>query len=135
MLESFITLCCVFAVIAYLTTRRLGLLDPVPRDPKARVAAYTSSILSKLKEQLIQSRLKQCEPARVSYVNGATEGVIWLDGGNVHFEEGNSKSELPLGDMGNLTFALQGSELSVSIVAAESSGAEHSVQVSLPLAS
>ena len=74
MLESFITLCCVFTILAYVTTRKLGLLDPVPRDPKARVAGYTSSILSLLKVQLIHSRLEQWEPGRIRFVKGTAAG-------------------------------------------------------------
>lgn len=135
MLESFITLSCIFAVLAYITTRKLGLLDPVPRDPKARVASYASSVMSLLKNQLIHCKLEKWESGRVSYRKGASSEAIWVEDGYVHWQRGGKKESLPLGDKGQLTFELQGSELLVAIVAAEASGAEHSVELSLPLAS
>lgn len=135
MVESFITMSCLFVIFAYVTTRRLGLLDPVPRDPKARVASYTSSVMSLLKDQLIGSEVRQWAPERVCFVKGAREGAIWVEQGQVHFQQGQSQSELPLGDKGHLTFDVRGSEISIAIVAAEEdSGAEHSVGITLQLA-
>lgn len=135
MLETTITMCCLFVILAYVMTRKLGLLDAVPRDPQARVASYTSSVLSLLKDQLIHSRLEKWEAGRVTYMKGKAEASIWVEDGEVHFQQGEQQSTLPLGDKGKLTFELVGSALSVTIVAAESSGAEHSTEVSLPLAS
>ena len=134
MFETCVTMCCLLILLAYLSMKRLGLLDPVPRDPKARVASYTSAVLSLLKDRLIQSQLQTCEPERVHYVKGPASGAIWMAGGEVHFQSGANETTLPLGDKGELTFELQGRELSVTITAAESDGAHHSVQVSLPLA-
>ena len=134
MFETCVTMSCLLILLAYLAMKRLGLPDPVPRDPKARVASYTSAVLSLLKERLIHSRLQACEPQRVEFVKGPASGAIWLAGGEVHVQSGGNETTLPLGDKGELTFDLQGRELSVTITAAESNGAHHSVQVSLPLA-
>lgn len=135
MFESLVTMCCLFVIFAYITTRRLGLLDPVPRDPKARVASYTSSVMSLLKDQLIGSEVREWTPHRISFTKGAKEGSIWVEQGQVHFQQGPDQSELPLGDKGDLTFDVRGSELSVAILASEEeSGVEHSVAVTLNLA-
>ena len=134
MFETCVTMTCLLILLSYLGMKRLGLLDPVPRDPKARVASYTSAVLSMLKDRLIHSRLEACQPQRVDFVKGPASGTIWMADGEVHLQSGTNKTSLPLGDKGELAFDLQGGELSVTITAAESDGDHHSVQVSLPLA-
>ena len=120
-----------FALFGYTTARRLGLLDHVPRDPKARVAAYSSGILMVLKDQLIGSQVTHWEDQRVEYIKRGAASALWVEDGAVHCLYGKEQESFPIGDRGHLAIAMQGDEMLVKIFAAESGGAEHDTQVSI----
>jgi hypothetical protein len=111
--------------------KRLGLLDPVPRDPTARVAHFSSNVLCVVKDQLIGAELESWETRRVDYFRGGKRGAIWVDGGVVWCRLGDGQESFPLGDRGSLTFAWEGNEMSVTIHTAESGGAERTSNVSV----
>ncbi len=120
-----------FALVGYTMSKRLGLLDEVPRDPKARVAAYSSSALGALKEQLIGSELQSWEPSKISYLKNGTPGNFWVENGALHCKSSRGEESHPIGDLGTLSFSYIDEELLVTILAAETDGAEHSSQVTL----
>jgi hypothetical protein len=120
-----------FALVGYGTARKLGLFDEVPRDPKARVAGYASVALSVVKEQLIGSSLESWSEQRVEYVQRGARSCLWVEDGALCFRSGPSQESFPLGDLGRLSFALSGDEMSIEIVTAETGGAEHSSQLTV----
>ena len=123
-----------FALVGYTMSKRLGLLDDVPRDPKARVAAYSSAALSALKEQLIGSDLQAWEATKVSYLKNGKPGVFWVENGELHCQGSRGDESYPIGDRGTLQFSYANDELLVEIFTAETDGAEHSSQVTLRMA-
>lgn len=111
--------------------KRLGLLDEVPRDPKARVASYASAVLVVVKDQLVGSRIASWQNDRVEYIHRGARGEMWVEDGALQCRHGKEQGSFPIGDLGRLTFSLQGEEMSIEIVAAETGGAEHSSQLSI----
>lgn len=120
-----------FCLFGYSMAKRLGLLDEVPRDPKARVAAYSSAVLMVVKDQLVGSQLKAWQVDRVEYIHKGAPGAIWVEDGALQCRQGKHQEAFPLGDLGRLAFSLKDNEMSVEILAAETDGAEHSSQVSI----
>lgn len=122
-----------FALVGYTLSKRLGLLDPVPRDPKARVAAYSSAALCLLKDQLVGSDLDSWDPSKVSYFKNNQPGQLWVERGALHCQGAHGQECFPIGDRGTVEFSYRQEQLHVSILAAETGGAEHSSQISLRL--
>lgn len=120
-----------FALLGYGMAKRLGLLDDVPRDPKARVASYASGVLLVLKDQLIGSQVLAWDSGRVEYLHKGANCALWVESGALHCQQGPLKESFPVGDSGRLTFELVGEEMSVEILAAEAGGAEHTARVSV----
>ena len=120
-----------FCLFTFGMAKRLGLLDEVPRDPKARVASYASAVLMVLKDQLIGSQVESWEPDRVEYLKKGATGALWVENGAVHCRHGKDQESFPIGDQGRLLFALNGDEMSVEIHSAETGGAQHTAQVSI----
>lgn len=120
-----------FALIGYGMAKRLGLLDEVPRDPKARVASYASGVLLVIKDQLIGSQVLEWEKGRVEYLHKGASCALWVENGSLHCRQGPVEELFPLGDRGELTFQLIDEEMSVQIFAAETDGAEHTAHVSV----
>lgn len=123
-----------FCLFGYGMARRLGLLDEVPRDPKARVASFASEALLLVKEQLIGAQILECAPDRVVYIQRGAKSLLWNEPGLLQCEEGKVRRSVPLGDQGKLEFSWQNEEILVTILTAESEGAEHQAQVALPVA-
>ncbi len=120
-----------FALVSYTLSKRLGLLDPVPRDPKARVAAYSSAALSVIKDQLIGSDLQEWESAKVRYLKNGQPAQLWVENGALFCRGNHGQESFPIGDLGTLDFHYDQEQMHIKILAAETGGAEHSSQVSL----
>jgi hypothetical protein len=119
------------ALFSFGMAKKLGLLDPVPRDPVARVAHYSSNVLSVVKDQLIGAELESWEAHRVAYSREGKRGSIWVENGVVHCRLGDGLEVFPIGDQGSLTFAWEGGQMSIEIHTAESDGAERTSTVSV----
>ena len=120
-----------FALVGYTLAKRLGLLDPVPRDPKARVEAYSWAAVSVIKDQLLGSDLQHCESARVSYLKDGLPGELWFESGALFCKGQHGQESFPIGDLGDLDFSYSEQQIHVKIRTAETAGAEHSTQISL----
>jgi hypothetical protein len=120
-----------FCLFGYGMARRLGLLDEVPRDPKARVASYASAVLMVVKDQLIASQIQTWSPDRVEYVKKGANGALWVENGALQCRYGKEQESFPVGDRGRLSFSLDGDEMSIEIFTAETGGAEHTARVSV----
>lgn len=124
-----------FALVGFGMAKRLGLLDEVPRDPKARVAGYAAGALAVIKDQLIGSQIQTWSEQRVEYVKKGTPSVLWVENGSLFCRQGFEQESFPLGDLGSLSFALSGDEMQIEISTAETGGARHTAQVSVPILS
>lgn len=120
-----------FALLSYGMAKRLGLLDEVPRDPKARVASYASGVLLVIKDQLIGSQVVSWDSGRVDYLHKGATCALWVENGALHCKQGPVQESFPVGDRGGLTFQLVGEEMSIEILTAETGGAEHTAQISV----
>jgi hypothetical protein len=120
-----------FALVGIGMARHLGLLDEVPRDPKARVAGYSSAVLMVLKDQLIGSQLESWNEHRVEYIRKGAASSLWVEDGALICRQGQEQLLYPVGDLGKLAFSFSGDEMSIQIRTAESGGAEHSTQVTV----
>ena len=120
-----------FCLVGYGMGHRLGLFDEVPRDPKARVASYSSAVMLVFKDQLFSAHLEAWSPQSIQYVKENKTGLLWVENGALHCRHGAEKGSFPIGDLGNLRFSLDGHDLSMEIFAAETNGAEHSAQISV----
>lgn len=118
-----------FALFGYTMAKRLGLLDEVPRDPKARVASYSSNVLMVVKDQLFGAQLLSLTSERVDYIHKGARSSLWVENGALQCLYGKEQESFPVGDLGKLVFTLIGDEVSVQIVTSETDGAEHSTQV------
>lgn len=137
MLELVYLMSGLLAYYAYCEARRLGLLEEVPYDDKARERLRAGQLLVLLKSRLSQIELIQWQSDRLVYRRQGEECRLWVHQDNLYFESQNGNEELlhQLGRGRQLKFRREGSQLAVEVISSEDHENCRNFDLRLPLAS